>query len=45
MQNFQDNFETLKQLFITVFSVCMTVPLSLCGNFHIAIRSAFEDFI
>ena len=27
MQNFQDNFETRKRLFISAFSICMTVPL------------------
>ena len=27
MQNFQDSFETRKRSFISVFSVCMTVPL------------------
>ena len=27
MWNFQDTFETRKQLFISAFSVCMTVPL------------------
>ena len=28
MRNFQDNFETHKQSFISAFSFCMTVPLS-----------------
>ena len=28
MQNFQDTFETSKRLFISAFSICMTVPLS-----------------
>ena len=27
MRNFQDTFESLKQSFISVFSICMTVPL------------------
>ena len=27
MRNFQDAFETLKQSFISTFSICMTVPL------------------
>ena len=27
MRNYQDPFETRKQSFISVFSVCMTVPL------------------
>ena len=27
MQNFQDTFETCKQSAISVFSICMTVPL------------------
>ena len=29
MQNFQGTFETLKQLFISTFSTCMTVPLKI----------------
>ena len=29
MQNFQDNFETRKRLFISAFSSCMTVPLKI----------------
>ena len=29
MQNFQDTFETHKRSFISAFSICMTVPLSL----------------
>ena len=28
MRNFQDTFETLKQSFISAFSICMTVPLN-----------------
>ena len=28
MQNFQDIFETRKQLLISGFSICMTVPLN-----------------
>ena len=28
MQNFQDTFETRKQLFISALSICMTVPLN-----------------
>ena len=28
MRNFQDNFETRKRSLISVFSFCMTVPLS-----------------
>ena len=28
MRNFQDTFETRKRLFISAFSICMTVPLS-----------------
>ena len=27
MRNFQGSFKTLKRLFISAFSVCMTVPL------------------
>ena len=27
MQNFQDTVESRKQSFISVFSICMTVPL------------------
>ena len=27
MRNFQNNFETFKQSFISAFSICMTVPL------------------
>ena len=27
MRNFQDTFETRKRLFISAFSICMTVPL------------------
>ena len=35
MRNFQDNFETRKRLFISAFSVSMTVPLTryACKNF------------
>ena len=29
MLNFQDTFETRKRLFISPFSICMTVPLIL----------------
>ena len=32
MQNFQDTFETRKRSFISVFSICMTVPLSFYGT-------------
>ena len=28
MQNFQDTFKTWKQLFASVFSICITVPLN-----------------
>ena len=28
MRNFQDAFETRKRSFISVFSVCMTVPIN-----------------
>ena len=29
MRNFQDTFEASKRSFISAFSICMTVPLSL----------------
>ena len=29
MRNFQDTFETHKRSFISVFSICMTVPLNI----------------
>ena len=29
MRNFQNTFETRKRSFINVFSICMTVPLSI----------------
>ena len=29
MRNFQDTFETRKQSFISIFSICVTVPLIL----------------
>ena len=29
MRNFQDTAETSKQLFISTFSICMTVPLDI----------------
>ena len=29
MSNFQDTFETRKRSFISAFSVCVTVPLSM----------------
>ena len=29
MQNFQDSLETCKLLFISIFSICMTVPLRI----------------
>ena len=32
MRNFQDTFETREQSFISVFSICMTVPLSNIEN-------------
>ena len=28
MRNFQDAFETRKRLFVSAFSICMTVPLN-----------------
>ena len=28
MQNFQDAFKTQKQLFVSAFSICLTVPLN-----------------
>ena len=31
MRNFQDTFETLKRSFISLFSICMTVPLKKPG--------------
>ena len=34
MQNFQDTFQTRKQSFISAFSICMTVPLSIFGDSH-----------
>ena len=34
MRNFQDTFETCKQSFISVFSVCMTIPLSILFIFQ-----------
>ena len=37
MQNFQDTFETRKQSFISVFSICMTVPLINIENMQILI--------
>ena len=33
MQNFQDTFETRKRSFISAFSICMTVPLTLVNYF------------
>ena len=35
MRNFQDAFETRKRSFITVFSICMTLPLILCSRSQI----------
>ena len=35
MQNFQDTFETRKRLFISAFSICMTVPLKYCNRENI----------
>ena len=32
MWNFQDTFETVKQSFISAFSICMTVPLSYLSH-------------
>ena len=29
MQNFQDTFKTRRRLCISVFSICMTVPLTI----------------
>ena len=29
MRNFSDTFDTCKRLFVSGFSICMTVPLSL----------------
>ena len=40
MRNFQDTFETRKRSFISAFSICMTVPLSLeCANPSSAIKN------
>ena len=35
MLHFQDTFETRKRSFISAFSVCMTVPLSIPLNFSL----------
>ena len=32
MQNFEDAIETLKRSFISIFSICMTVPLNVRSN-------------
>ena len=53
MQNFQDTFETRKRLFISVFSICMTVPLTKVaiqcryapGYFTNTIRTTFYQTI
>ena len=31
MRDFQDAYETRKQLFISAFSICMSVPLKIKG--------------
>ena len=33
MRNFQDTFKTRKRSFISVFSICMTVPLRIPNVF------------
>ena len=38
MQNFQDTFETRKQSFVSVFSICMTVPLIFKSVFQIYVK-------
>ena len=41
MQNFQDNFETPKGSFISVFSICMPVPLRnfLTSAYRVTVNS------
>ena len=34
MQNFQDTFKARKRSFISAFSVCTTVPLTLCTQIN-----------
>ena len=36
MRNFQDNFETCEQSFISAFSICVTVPLK--NGKHVATK-------
>ena len=54
MGNFQDTFETCKRLFISAFSICMTVPLRfenfrfwfymVCIERDIQVRENFSNF-
>ena len=32
MRNFKDTFERLKRSFVSAFSICMTVPLSIAKS-------------
>ena len=43
MRKFQDTFETLKRSFISVFSICMTVPLK--ANIHKYTNSYLNNFM
>ena len=45
MRNFQDTFETRKQLLINAFSICMAVPLIFrwCENLKIIQGQLFKD--
>ena len=45
MQNFQDTFGTCKQSFISVFSICMTVPKNLRELFSIMNYQTFTNCV
>ena len=43
MQNFQDAFETRKRSCISVFSICMTVPLNSLNNRSEICKRSFRE--
>ena len=40
MRNFKDTFERLKRSFVSAFSICMTVPLSIAKIWYINLDKA-----
>ena len=45
MRNFQDTFETRKWLFISAFSICMIVPLTLSWRMSLSSKNKSTDLL